>query len=458
MIIENIKTAILWVLILSSIALTWLIWTYQPDYAELQEAGEGYVEIEEIGDTQNLSQVIHPTKVLIHNDENISLVNPGNDRYEELDELLASIEIDYMYQKDSAKHAPSLDRFYSGVEIVYSQAIKGEWLEELFSVEEENIPIELVDRIIFLENPSSSIGSEVLVQFVDSENEYIYESETSISVSQMEEFYDDTEDSQTPVEKRVFREREESYFQPVRYVTTEPITLKTFTYESRDLSSQAFSDILFSDPEFVRRYPQGGQEETFTDGNRMMTIQETGSSGSILQFDRPSVRVGEIVNLDPILEAGLDFVNGHSGWTDHYYADKWSETDLQDDVTFRLHVGGVPVFGSNMNDERFHTIEVKRRENQVTEYTRPMFQLEDEPFDKDTKVRIPPFEVVEQHIEENELFNMDAVDDIRIGHNMERERSFATFEPFWYAKVRGRWVQLDISFEADREVIESGLE
>lgn len=451
MIIENIKTAILWVLILSSIALTVLIWTYQPDYAELEESGDDYVEIEDIGDSRSLSQMLQPKEVLIHNREDISLVHPGNDRYEELDELLELIDIDFMYPKSNP---PALDNYYRGVELVFDQAIKGEWLNELFSVEEDTIPIELVDRIVFLINPSSS-APEVLVQFVDSENEAMYETDTSISESQVEEFNKRIRNDQTPVEKKIFQERPNSDYQPIRYVTKEPITLRKFTYESQDLSPKAFSDILFSDPEFVRSYAYGGQEETFTDGSRMMTITE---SGSILKYERPNVRAGNTRGESPILEDGLNFINGHSGWTNHYYADQWNESDLQDTVTFRQHVAGFPVLGSNMNGDQFYTIEVKRAGSQITEFTRPMFQLEQEPFEIDSSVRLPSYEAIEHHIEENELFNIESLEDIRIGHNMDRQRSFAMFEPSWFVKVRGRWIQLMIPSDFDREVIKNGLE
>jgi regulatory protein YycH of two-component signal transduction system YycFG len=453
MILENIKTAILWVLIFSSIALTWLIWTYQPDYAELEDSGLGYVEIEDIGDSRSLSQMLQPKEVVIHKEEDIFLVHPGDYRYEELDELLESVDIDYMYPKET-NNAPSLDNYYRGVEMVFDQAIKGEWLNELFSVEEDNIPIELVDSIVFLINPSS-FGSEVLVQFIDFDNETMYESETSISDNQMEQFQKEVEQNQTSVEKRVFQERENSDFQPIRYVTKESIIRRKYTYESQDLSAEAFSDILFSDPEFVRHYGQSGQEKTYTDGNRMMTISE---NGSILKYERPDVRAGNTIGQAPILEDGLAFINGHSGWTNHYYADKWNESDLQDEVLFRLQVAGYPVLGSNMNDDQFHTIELKRTGNQITEFTRPMFQLEEDPFEIESDVMLPSFEIIEQHIEENELFNLDSVEDIRIGHNMVRQRSFATFEPSWYVKVRGRWIQLVIPADFDREVIKDGLE
>lgn len=454
MIIENIKTAILWVLILSSVALTWLIWTYQPDYPELEESGQSYVEIEDIGDSRSLSQMLRPKEVIIHKKEDIFLVRPGNDRYEELDQLLELIDIDYMYEKENSNNTPSLDRFYDGIEIVFDQAIKGEWLNELFTIEEDNIPIELVDRIVFLINPSS-FGKEVLVQFVDYENETMYESDTSISESQIKDFYGDIEQGQIPVEKRVFQEREASDYQPIRYVTKKPITLRKYTYESQDLSPQAFTDILFSDPGFVRRYAQGGLEETYTDGNRMMTIKE---SGSILQYVRPDVSSGTTVGQDPILKAGLNFINSHSGWTNQYYADKWVESDLQHEATFRLHVDGLPVFGSNMNNDKFHTIEVKRSGSQITGFTRPMFQLEQEPYEIDTSVTLPPFEVVEQYIEENELFNVDSVEDIRIGHNMVRQRSFAIFEPSWYVRVHGRWTRIEVPSDFEREVMKNGLE
>ncbi|WP_416148036.1 YycH family regulatory protein [Salipaludibacillus sp. HK11] len=450
MIIENIKTAILWILILTSVGLTWEIWTYTPAYNELEESGEGYVEIEAIGDSRSLLDVLYPNEVLVHNEEQIYLIHPTKENYEELDDLLESVNIEFINPvAEPSSRAPSLDRFYNGIEIVFDQAIKGDWLNQLFTVEEENIPIEYVNRIIFMEN---NYGDEVRLQFVDTENEEIYESARSISKTDLEAFYNDTENDRASVEKKVFQQKDNSEFQPVRYVVTEPMTLRKFTYESQDLSVQAFSQILFPEPEFVRRIPQGRQGETFTDGKRMMTIQE---SGSILKFERPDSGGQQT----PMLEDGLEFINSHSGWTGDYYAERWRESSATGEATFRLHVGGFPVLGSNMNDDQLYTIHVSRADsNQITEYTRPMFKLGENPFEIESNVRLQPFDVLEQHIFENEIFDMDSVEDIKIGHNMIRERSFATFEPAWYVKVRGRWTQVDISSELSQGGIENGLE
>lgn len=454
MMLENIKSAVLTILVLSSVTLTWLLWTYQPEYGVREESGENYVEIEDLGETRDFHEIIQPKEILIHEGEEIAYLHPMEGQYRTIINELKEIDIDYLYRRGPS-HAPSLEHFYNGLELVFDDPLESEWLKDLFNFEEDHLPLEQADRIVLVENPPSSSGTEVMVQFVDIEEEVIYESETSFSVSQLQALYEGTEEHQTPVEKRVFQERPDSDFQPVKYTPTESTTLRKYTYETTDLSTQSFFQILFPDPEFIQNYSQGSQGQTYTDGNRMINLQE---NGAILNYVRPNVRATIPAGMDTILQDSLDFINTHSGWTDDFYAEDWREMEVDDRASFRLHVGGFPVYGSNMNREHHYMMDVRRTGNTITEYTRPMYQLNEHPFETTSDVNLPSFEEVERHIEENEVFSMRAVEDIRIAHYMTRQRSFAIFEPAWFLKVEGRWIQLDFSSNSGQEVTYNGLE
>lgn len=451
--IESIKTAVLWILILSSITLTWLLWTFQPEYDAIEESNETYVEIEDLGDTRTLPEIVQPRQIIIHREEERSLLLPLDDTYKDILQELEEVKIDYVYPQWESQ-APSIEREFTGMELIFDHSLEGDWLKAFFTMEEDHLAIEQVDRIIFLLNPDDEDNTDLLVQFVDMEDEAVYESDISLTMSDLEKMYEGTGNKQVAVEKHLFRGETET-FQPISYVTTEPISLEKYTYETTDLSAQAFTQILFNDPSVIETYPQTNQGETYTDGNRIMSLNE---SGSILHFVRPDIRGGSPAGVPSVIEDGLDFINNHSGWTNDYLADDWAETDLDDHASFRLYVQGLPVLASNQGQDQHFKVGVKRAANSITEYTRPMYQLADEPLEKSGNVTLPPFEDVQQHIREYEAFSNRAVEDITIGHYMVRQRSYATFEPGWYVKIDGRWTLLDFRSNADLEVSVYGLE
>ncbi|WP_078578677.1 YycH family regulatory protein [Salipaludibacillus agaradhaerens] len=451
--IESIKTTVLWILILSSITLTWLLWTYQPEYDALEESNETYVEIEDLGDTRTLSEVVQPRQIIIHREDEQSMILPLNDVYKDILQELEEVEIDYVYPQWESQ-APSIEREFTGMELIFDDPLESEWIEAFFTMDEEHLAIEQVDRITFLLNPEDEENTDLLVQFVDMAGEAVYESDISLTMSDLEEMYEGTADKQVSVEKYLFRGESET-FQPVSYVTTESVSLEKYTYETTDLSAKAFTQILFNDPSVIENYPQAGQGETYTDGNRIMSLNE---SNSILHFVRPDIRGGSPADVPSVIEDSLDFINNHSGWTNDYLADNWTETDLDDHASFRLHVQGLPVLASNQGQDHYFMIDVTRAANSITEYTRPMYQLANEPLEKSGNVTLPSFEEVQEHIREYEAFGNRAVEDITIGHYMVRQRSYATFEPGWYVKIDGRWTMLDFRSNADLEVSVYGLE
>src|SRR5690606_3134133 len=64
---ESIKTTILILLVLSSLVLTWSLWTYQPQYDHLGENDDLVAEVTTTI-TKDASEIISPTKILYHID------------------------------------------------------------------------------------------------------------------------------------------------------------------------------------------------------------------------------------------------------------------------------------------------------------------------------------------------------------------------------------------------------
>lgn len=457
--IDVIKTGVLWVLIITSVVMTWLLWSYQPDYRTTNdEPDESYVEIEDIGETRSLGSVIHPREVISHQGGSPGYISPEDGLYQKVLDELQDVEIDYLVQRGN-NDAPSTEReIDNGIELVFDQAVPGEIMEEILQIEDDNLPLDKIDRLIAIEN-DSSVGAEIVLQFVDIDQEQIYEADTDISVSELDEIRESNDEEIVSAEPHVFEEDPESEFQHVRYMPAEELTMKQYTYETMDLSPQAFRQVLFSDPDFVEEYHHTSDENAYTDGSRIMNILD---DGMILSFSQTDAHNGIQTGDDHIIDDARSFVNGHSGWTDEYYWDDFSEYDTEEHVSYRMHVHGMPVMTSNANQSEYYMMEMERRGEDITQFSRPLFQLAEEPFDTETDRDLGSFSDVEKHIEENESFTVDEVQDIKIGHYMNRNRSFSAFEPNWFVLVRDRWTELEMhgysEGDDDPEVTTDGLE
>lgn len=453
--IENVKTFVLWAMILTSVVLTYLVSTYQPAYNVLDQGDNSYIEIEDIGETKSFTELLYPSQVISHSGEERSWVHPAGDNYLEIMETLQEFELEEM-ELTGSHHAPGVNRSFNGMELIFDEALEGDWLQYLVGIDDDMILIDRVDRIIVTET-SGGTPSDVAIRFVDMEAEEVYQSPTSVTVSDLESFSQGIALEETEVEPRVLNEREDSNFQPVRYLPVEPVMERVFTYETTHIAPDGFIQTLFTDPDYVRQYFQEGEDSSYTDGTRMMDMT---NRGAVLEYVRPDLTAGSQIPSQTIVRASQEFVNGHFGWTDDYYATSWTEGSNNDRASFTMHVQGMPVFDSNAAGASHYTIDVTRSGNEIIEYSRPMFQLEERPFDIDTNVELPPYSEVEAYIEdEMSAFPLEAVEDARVAYNMSRQNSIAVFEPVWFVYARGQWHQVDVAEESvTEEVLQDGLE
>ncbi|AOM81433.1 YycH family regulatory protein [Salisediminibacterium beveridgei] len=437
--IEWMKTTLLFTMILTSIVLTWFLWTYQPEYETLDDPGTSYIEIDDIGESKSLYEVIFPREIIAHDRDEVEYLIPGDAFYEDILQEVLDTEFNYLTER-SESFAPHMDHRFTGLEFVFNEALPMEIVYDILDFEDENLPFENLDRLRIVDNPSA-IGQDVVAQFIDMEAEAVYESDIDMSIGLLEELLTEgNEDQRIEAERYVFGNQDHRAFQVVRYLPVERFGMQRFTYETIDLSTQSFRQVLFSDPEFVKNYYQGDDYQSYTDGNRMMNILD---EGMVLEFIQPESFERRTESQSPVLEDALQYVNGHAGWTGDYFWDHTNEGDEYQESVFRMHMNHLPVLSGNVPTDDHFSISVRRSGTQITKYKRPLFQLTEEPFEMDTAAQLQGADQLFDQIEDYEPYDLRDVTDVRVGYHMTRHRSFAVFEPVWYANVGSRWIELE---------------
>lgn len=443
---EKIKTVVLWVLILTSVVLTYLIWTYQP-YVGTIEHPE-YFTSDPIGEERTFFDVLQPRNIIIHEDDEIYELLPHGDVYKQLVKLLQNVEFTEFVQTSNLE-APSLHKRFEGIEIIFPNEIKDEWIKELLAMEEDDyFPLSVVDRIYVLLNRNGN-EAEIKIRFISFTEEVMYEVNTNISEKVYYSIYEEYENQLIKVRPITFT-KSSSLYKKINYVPSEKITLKEYMYYSETLSQESFKHFLFNDPEFVKRYFQGNLDETYTDGRRMMNIVE---NGTVLRYYiHPFSSEQDSLYESTIMDTSLDFINSHAGWTDQYFFDEFQETSFNEQIIFRMNVNGLPVMRANSYIKEYYMMELTQKGNQITEYNRSLLHLTEEVFVTD--VEIPTYEVIENIIQYSDRFEWNSLEDLTIGYFMRKQGSFIIFEPGWFVKDRGVWKHVD----PEREVEENGLE
>ncbi|WP_026691766.1 YycH family regulatory protein [Alteribacter aurantiacus] len=447
MAMEHLKTALLWVLILTSVGLTYSIWTFQPDFSPLDSSGT--IESPDIGVEKSHVDLLIPESITIHENEERYWLEPEEERFTSQMEALLDVEFERVVDYPRSG-VPVLNQPARAIDYKFHSPIPGSTINELFDFGEETIAITSVDRI-YITRSTTSANGEVIARFISTEDEEIYQAETNLNNDQLVAMYEGERDHM--YEARGVSFDEENLYGDYAYLPVEPLTMRKLTYSWNSISEQDMRAVMFSDPDLVQEYPRGPTTRMYSDGSRFLEVTRR-SSGNVMKFEHQRTGTFDENETEThVLEDALDFINLRGGWTDHYGVDAWHHGFI-DSVTYRMHVDGLPVLGGSANQDLYYTKEITRAGNEINKYERPLFRLDGQ-FNQDEPIALPPLDEMMSYLEEMEDFDTDSIEGIRFGYFMDSSTSsFMIFSPDWFIK-RGNWQRFsDIEDEYEERLLE----
>lgn len=434
---ETIKSLILTVLVVTSVVLTWNLWTHQPKYEFIDKKIMHEVSISE---PKEGTELIKPMRVLFHMDgQHYGTVEDGM-----INKLLDDLSTWSLYGLTtekvdrSPKQVKELYESTNHIEFVFPDVIPFELYKGILhiEVEGEELPPASFDRIIIQFDQGSHEMSSIY--FFATEEGILYKSSANkqLITSLLEEVQHDL-NNYDHYEKVTFTGGQEDF------LPAEPIELPRYKYLSDYIDPERFQNALFSDPGFVRRdvLTDG---ENFTDGSALMKVNYT---TNMIFYINPSHELEPGIALPNryLLEQSINFVNDHAGWTDQYRYFKIAAANQE--VVFRLFMKGYPVF----NPDGMAEIKQSWGRDKIYQYRRPYFIL-DAPLPEQTKVVLPTGQQALDKLKSDPDFQMKLLEKLLIGYKLTIEPDnpkVLALEPTWYYYYDGSWQCLDLKEEGD---------
>lgn len=414
---ETVKSFILVVLVGISFLLSFILWSYQPNYESLYNTN--YVnEVDIGGNEKTKNELIEPTEIIFKDDEQFtSFMNPV-DR-QSLYKEIASWVI-YEPQITGAKGRPTDEQY---VELIFPSAIPADLIGNLFSFNSEIDPPAWSFERVFIIVDEKSQSLELKIVSVDGRNQVNGTIEKSDAYKRIVTYL-----SGSPILTEYIAY--DAVNGPI-YLQKDKVKIASKTLVASNIKPDSFIDALFSDPSYVT---PNIQEAYFTDGQRGMRVLQ---EGRLLNFINPIQ--SDYKHLTPIelFDKSVANINEHKGWTNDFL---FEGLDVSFNyIRYRLFYEGYPVFDYH----NLSVMEQEWRDQELYQYNRPLVRVGNLLNSK--AVEIPSGEEVIRLIKGDKSLRRENIKDIRVGYSLSYldDAHSLTLEPNWYILYQGDWMKID---------------
>ncbi|GGD02419.1 YycH family regulatory protein [Pontibacillus salipaludis] len=438
---EYLKSIVLGLLVTTSLLVTFALWTYQPEYDELNK-GNKILEVETKltnGTQQSISSVINPELLLFHQNGRLFSLNERSEE-KSLYEKILTWPLTNFYKVEEV----SKSERESALEITYPTSVPLSTLVNIFTVNEETefraeeteySPYN-VDRMLISFAPQKSNN---YVYFVSDDNSDTYwrASIRNFDVYNFVAKYLNNTDMQ-----REYFSIDDNRENPI-YLPESEISVPMDTMTGEDSEVDTMKNILFNNPQLVKQNSTSTGQAFYNIDNRLL---QTLKNEKLMVFEKVQSEESQSMLRQEIIKHSLNDINDHNGWTDETY-NLFNINSRDNTIDYRLYKNGYPVLHDNLKGSNgLGLISQQWRNQDLIVYKRPLIRL-NSPLETQ-QITLPSGRDVLSYIEKSrDGLSSYFIDDIKIGYIMKvtgNNSLVITIEPSWFIKEGEDWEPLTI--------------
>ncbi|MCL1632182.1 two-component system activity regulator YycH [Sporolactobacillus sp. CPB3-1] len=414
---EWVKSVLLGVLVLASVAMTANILFYKSDFENYDPNSTKQVAIAE---TRKIPEIIRPNLMLEHN-VNGEFGQTGNARLQKVYTLLRQS----VFREQTGSNVEK-GKGSTHYKLIFPAPLTFETLSKVFQFDNAKsmrASHTLVDRIDVF---TSSNGRNVTAVFLSAdEKNKIYTTVDHLNINNLKALYADTK--LQPYDRQPLKGK-------VVYLPHDKTTVNTEVSYFKEISLEEFIPILFTDPDNV--FAARGKTE-YTDSERQME-----RTNNVIQFVNPGIANTTEQRADPILTS-LEWMNSVKLWTDDYIYQGISLKNSRGDgsVTFRMTLGNYMVFNTEAYPNWYLSmVELTWRSGELSNYKGTLLDLN--LVDSQGSVTLEPGKTILDRLSRTRV-KVKSVEDMAIGYELKNPTSVSdqsvVATPDWFYKIDGRW-------------------
>ena len=266
---ETMKSFILFVLVGISLLLSFILWSYQPNYDYLYDAS--YVnEVDVGGQEKTKNELIEPTKIIFKNNKEVNGFRDPHDMQIFYRDMASWVLYDY--EITEAKNLPKSNEF---AEIIFPNLIPAELITNLFTFNDEITLTDWAFDHVYMIPDDHDQSIDVYILSNDERRLLTASIDKTETYQLLEEYLSNEHDD---LQEYMEYDTENNKI----YLPKEEVTVSKKTVIASAIDPDMFINALFSNPSLVT---PNIREAYFTDGQRgMRIIQDNLRLGLLILF------------------------------------------------------------------------------------------------------------------------------------------------------------------------------
>lgn len=430
---EWIKSILLIVIVASSAVLTYLVWSYEPEFSQIDTTIEGTTNIGQ-GERVSFEQVMSTYQLVWIQGENNTQGTTDPRALIGIREHLEGSSIQNMNVYNSLNRLDVRGEESNDEEFLiidyYSDVPSKSLFQMLGLSHDSTLPNFTFDRIVV-----DMKEGNVVFNLVDESRSRVAVVETDISADFLQghvESYSDIFEAYTPI----ITNQQTSNNKTAIYGPSSPDTMNTERFMITQINTDVMNRILFLDS--PAESPSSGDVSIYEDENHIATYNTDTYQYSYTNLNESSSSSG---NNHQTIQDIYYFLNSHNGLSQNNVLFDYESGENA--ATFRSTLNGRVVFSEGLSA----AITVKYGANSVYEYTRPLIRTNAKVSDEE-EVELLDIENVRYQIALHDNFDLQKVSKIVLGYDMtyaddETDLEFIDYTPQWYVKYDGAWMKFN---------------
>lgn len=427
---ELIKSAILIILVLISVFMTYRVWTFTPELTDLET--DVNTETPSIGPkiSKPIDSVIMPFRMINRNGTDVKGTSNVKDIKKITDQLLSKEvkKVDIL-SSESVVQLEDLSERYTILD--FPDSIPSEmYLNQVLGMKMDYYPNINFDRILV----DTKSTKEAVVYLLSENKQKAVKLQTNIKSTQFDKVNKEAAPDLKPYTGMITNETTTNEIYQI-YAPENADNMNIYRYVSNKISVSELNDVILGDSVIARSNEHN--VSTYNNNTGISTVNEAKQTYRYTNLSEDENRQKDMAKS---ITNSFKFINEHAGYTDEF---RLFGTDQKSGkIDYQMFLNNYPVF----NDDKLSSIEAVWGRDTINEYNRGLITTGVAVPSKKEADGLPSSEEVRFNLASNGSIDFNKVTNLAIGYDLSLPKDEINnlqdtieFTPKWYIKYDGEW-------------------